>query len=128
MSGFTAHAKELILSRSGGNCEVMAKGCGYTATDIHHRRPRGMGGTTRPDSNIVSNGIAVCRHCHMWCESERNWARDNGFLVRLDADPAGSPIWWRCGRNVDGVKLWRLLLDNGEMQILGNEDTGVLLW
>jgi 5-methylcytosine-specific restriction endonuclease McrA len=39
-------------------CEV----CGETAVDIHHIRPKGMGGSKRADE--PSNLIALCRSCH----------------------------------------------------------------
>lgn len=33
-----------------------------TATDIHHIKSRGMGGTKKPDT--IENLMALCRNCH----------------------------------------------------------------
>lgn len=40
-------------------CEV----CGFKATDIHHIKARGMGGSTK--LNIIENLQALCRSCHI---------------------------------------------------------------
>jgi hypothetical protein len=39
-------------------CEV----CGYPATDIHHIKRRGMGGSKKADE--IGNLMALCRLCH----------------------------------------------------------------
>lgn len=114
-TGFPAEVAELILVRSEGCCEVMSHVCGYTATDLHHRRARGMGGTSRLSSNWASNGVAICRRCHMYVESERTWSLEKGFLVPQEADPADEPIHWRLSE-------WVLLTENGGKQRIGNQD------
>lgn len=130
--GFPSDVRELILARSGGDCEAMIdRVCTYTATDIHHRRARGMGGSDRDDTNLASNGVALCRRCHESIERRRDWARDYGFLVMQNQIPKDAPIWWRCARVYrDGslVKAWRLLSNDGSMQLLGTEDTVRPLW
>ena len=120
-TGFTAHASELILTRSEGACEIMSRVCVTTATDIHHRRPRGMGGTSRLETNLASNGIALCRRCHMYVESERDWARNKGFLISQHVDPEFAPIHWRLAQ-------WCLLKADGTREILEKEDTTGRLW
>ena len=40
-------------------CEV----CSQKATDIHHIKARGMGGSKTAD--IIENLMALCRSCHM---------------------------------------------------------------
>ena len=40
-------------------CEV----CGSRAVDIHHIRPRGMGGSNTKDT--IENLMALCRACHL---------------------------------------------------------------
>jgi 5-methylcytosine-specific restriction enzyme A len=120
-TGFTAHAAEMILARSEGSCEVMSRVCVTTASDMHHRRARGMGGTKRLDTNLAANGLAICRRCHMYVESERQWAINKGFLVRQDADPEYAPIHWRLSQ-------WCLLKADGTREILGNRDMADRLW
>ena len=110
MTGFSAGVRHTILARSEGYCEVMAAGCTLMATDIHHRRPRGMGSTKRPETNYASNGLNCCRPCHLRCESMRSWARDHGFLLGQSDDPASTPVWWRC--NWAGGRKVAILLDD----------------
>lgn len=104
-TGFPADVVELILCRSGGNCEILATGCQLLAAEIHHRRARGMGGTNRPETNAASNGLAVCRRCHIRVESQRHWAFENGFAVRQCDDPRWVPVWWRCHTDGYGKEL-----------------------
>ena len=110
MTGFSVEVRHTILARSEGYCEVMAAGCTLMATEIHHRRPRGMGGTVRPETNLASNGLAACRTCHLRCESMRNWARENGFVLLQGDNPADVPVFWRCGW--DGGRKALVLLDD----------------
>ena len=90
-----------------------------------------MGGTNEPSANLASNGLAVCRRCHMWVESNRTWALDNGFILKQGmTDPQDAPIWWRCNRLDFGssAKVWCLLKNDGTRLILGNKDTSSFTW
>jgi hypothetical protein len=69
--------------------------CQHTATDIHHRRPRGKGGSHDPETVGASNGLAICRPCHDTIERRRAWAYSHGFLIRHPMPPSVIPIWWR---------------------------------
>ena len=109
-TGFSNDVKQMIFARSEGYCEVLSPGCGRAATEIHHRRPRGMGGTVRPETNLASNGLAICRACHLRCEAMRNWARENGFVLLQGDNPADVPVFWRCGW--DGGRKALVLLDD----------------
>lgn len=60
---------------------------------IHHRRPRAMGGSTRPDVNSMANLILLDESCHAEVESHRERAVAEGFLVRQGMDPEGVPIF-----------------------------------
>lgn len=110
--GFPRDVVELVLGRSGGSCEIMATGCTLLATEIHHRRPRGMGSTRRPETNHASNALHVCRRCHLRAEAHRTWALNNGFLVRQSDHPDAVPVWWRCSEH-GGHKDLVLLDDTG---------------
>lgn len=109
-TGFPPHVVQLIEARSGLHCEVMARGCHLQATTIHHRRPRAAGGTRRSDTNAASNGLAVCGPCHTMIERQREWARDNGFLVPQHASPNDVPVNWRSRTN--GRRKVLVYLDN----------------
>lgn len=107
-TGFPPTVRQLIVERSSGRCEVMAAGCTFTATAIHHRRPRGMGGSRRPDTNLASNGLATCDSCHRYIESLRDESHSRGWLVMQNQSPAAIPAVHR-GQ-------WALLLDDGSVQ------------
>ncbi len=126
-TGFPAAVAELILARSEGACEIMAACCTHTATDLHHRRPRGMGGSKADDTNTAANALAACRPCHMWVEAHREWSLDNGFLLgqRSSLDV---PVWWRCNRNNAGSKVLVYLLKDGSRQHFGTGDTTEFSW
>lgn len=83
-------AHEQVAARSGGICEVDGK---QRATQAHHRDPRGMGGSSRhPRYWDPNNLLAVCNTCHRLCETNREWARDLGYLVHRSDDYAIKPV------------------------------------
>lgn len=101
---------------------MVDKVCELTAVTVHHRRPRGMGGTKRVDTNDADNGLAICRACHSIVEGRREWSLANGFLVRQQDSPGKVPVWWRCGHSAYGgkhVKRMVLLDKGGKMREVG---------
>jgi 5-methylcytosine-specific restriction endonuclease McrA len=70
---------------------------------IHHRIPRGRGGSNRLSNLILLCGSATTG-CHSWIESHRGESYRQGWLVRTDEDPATVPVLYG-GRG-------RVLLDN----------------
>ena len=112
-SHFPRHVIELVTGRSGGNCECMSSGCTLIAEHLHHRRPKGIGGTRRPESQWASNALHVCLKCHLRIHAMPNWSRDNGFLVRQSDDPSSVPVWWRCAKH--GQKVFVLLDEGGQI-------------
>lgn len=84
--------RALVLERDNYQCQR----CGAPGTNIHHRRPRGMGGTRRRDTNTPVNLITLCGSgttgCHGWIESHRDEARELGFLVVQAGVPALVPV------------------------------------
>jgi hypothetical protein len=95
ITGPSAKVRQLVLARAGERCEV----CGVDLPvlySIHHRRPRRMGGTRRPDTNQPQNLMAVCGSgvtgCHGRIESDRAWAVTRGYLLPDTADPATVPV------------------------------------
>jgi 5-methylcytosine-specific restriction protein A len=88
-TGFDVVVRQLILDRAGGLCER----CGAEPVQqIHHRRPRSMGSTRRPETNLPANGLAVGVLCHNRIESHRTEAYENGWLVHQNHDPAQIPV------------------------------------
>lgn len=113
--------RAVVLDRSMGGCEL----CGRLLFDdlnrplghaysIHHRQPRGMGGTSRPEINSPANLLLLCGDattpggCHEYVESNRARAYLNGWLVRASADPAEVPVL------LEGDD-WYRLTDNGPL-------------
>lgn len=92
MTGFSPTVRRTIIERADRWCEV----CGlYPGSEAHHRRPRGMGGTNRPETNQPSAGLWLCRGCHDEIESHRHNARANGWLVPQNQEPADVPVLYR---------------------------------
>lgn len=79
-AAFSGRVRRIITERSAGRCEV----CGLTkmGMQIHHRRPRGMGGTVDGWVGDSPNGLMICPGCHRMVEARRQWAYEKGFLVR----------------------------------------------
>jgi 5-methylcytosine-specific restriction enzyme A len=83
-TGPTAAVAELVLRRDDWSCVR----CGKAELQLHHRRPRGLGGTNRDDTNQPQNLLTLCLACHRWVESRRADAITNGWLVGQLDDPA----------------------------------------
>lgn len=66
-------------------------GCGSRVDELHHIRPRGMGGTSNRDVGAPWNGLPTCRTCHRVAESRRDLARTLGWLTARP-DPH-TPFW-----------------------------------
>jgi 5-methylcytosine-specific restriction protein A len=93
VTGFAPAVRDLIAARSNGLCEIRWECDGDPATQIHHRRPRGMGGSKRESTNLASNGIHACTACHLFAELKRNLARECGWLVPQAEDcPEAVPV------------------------------------
>jgi len=96
-----AGIRTAVMGRDGGQCAR----CGAPATNVHHRQPRGMGGSNDPTINDSSNLVSLCGSgttgCHGWIEANRLAAMTRGWLVprRSGLTPAETPIyrggqWW----------------------------------
>lgn len=88
-----------LWERCGGRCEVSGAHLDYDTFDMHHRRNKGMGGTSRPDVDELWNLLALDPNIHnggpMSVHGRRAWSEDRGYLVP---------------KHVDEVVLWPVLL------------------
>jgi hypothetical protein len=81
---------EAVLERAGYQCELCGAAVGMRRGvdhHIHHRRPRRMGGSGLPDTNMPQNLLLLDPSCHDVVERERTAAHEGGWLVHQDADP-----------------------------------------
>lgn len=106
---FSPAVRAIIKARSAGYCERCALPL-LRNGQVHHRRPRGMGGTRRAGSGQPANGLWVHPACHAKVESDREKALAHGWLVRQEQDPEEVPII-RYGK-------WVYLLNDGTVKPL----------
>lgn len=85
-----------MFARAGGCCEACGAIVGRIPYSIHHRQPRGMGGSRDPAANSPTNLLLLCgtgtTGCHGEAESNRTAARARGVLVPRGTDPAAVPV------------------------------------
>lgn len=91
-TGPDVDTREKVRWRDKDRC----RRCGKSTWQIHHRKPRGMGGTRDPLVNSPANLVLLCGSgttgCHGWVEQHRTEARQQGWLVSQHADPRYQPI------------------------------------
>lgn len=98
-TGPSPSQRRLVFDRAFGCCEI----CGrvivpFAGHSYHHRQPRRMGGSSRPEINSPANLLLLCGTatspggCHAFVESNRTRAYANGWLVRASADPTEVPV------------------------------------
>lgn len=97
-------ARQVVMERSGWRCER----CLSLPVDaVHHRRPKGMGGTDVAWVEQPANLVALCRGCHEWVHAHPYEARQSGWLLSKWSGMAdSSPI-----TDLSGVTVW--LTDDG---------------
>lgn len=71
---------------------------GQRATDRHHRRFKGMGGSSLPDKDSPQNLVTLCGFgntsgCHGRAHSDRAWSEAHGYRVAPGVDPRTVPIF-----------------------------------
>lgn len=97
MTGFPPKVRAVIVARSQGRCEANTTRCQGVATQIHHRCPRRLGGSSVGWVNKPSNGLHVCFGCHAFIESHRAAAVVHGWLVSqyTSGTAADVPVLYR---------------------------------
>jgi hypothetical protein len=86
---------EALVARCRGRSEISGEELrGERGVDwhVHHRRPRGAGGTKRRDTNGVENLLVLSAADHELVESQRTLAYARGWLVRQNAIPSAVPV------------------------------------
>lgn len=90
--------REAAYQRAGGRCEVSGIPLDIDTFDLHHRRPKGMGGTLRPDTDTLGNVLALHPDVHNGGPSSvhgrRGWSEERGYLLpQREALAARWPVW-----------------------------------
>lgn len=82
-----------VEAREGQRCPM----CGerMTNANTHHRKLRSQGGT-----DDVVNLVRLHHGCHNSAHLNPQWAKENGWIVPAEADPASTPIVMYDGRRV----------------------------
>lgn len=90
--------RRIVFDRSGGLCEVSGLPIEWESFDLHHRRNKGMGGTSRPDRDEPQNLLALDPQVHNGgpasVHGRRPWSERRGYLVPKHEDrPEDWPVW-----------------------------------
>jgi 5-methylcytosine-specific restriction protein A len=94
-TGPTAAVRQQVIERDHGLCAR----CRFQGNQIHHRRPRGLGGSTDPMINNVANLIFVCSPCHLAIELHRERSYAQGWLLKHTPElPSEVALLDRTGR------------------------------
>jgi len=101
-----------LFERCKGYCEITGQPLDLDTFDCHHRRPKGMGGTDRPDRDWLSNLIAITPAIHNGgprsVHGDPLWSRPRGYLLHKHVKWASLvPFYLR-------QRQWVMLGDNGE--------------
>ena len=110
-TGPSAAVRSLVWERDGGcfvRCALRGGEHVFPGHQVHHRRPRGAGGSRLEDTNSPSNLVLFCAGCHSDTESYRERATLMGWLIPQCGIPATTPIRYR-GR-------WVLLTHDGQIE------------
>lgn len=108
-TGPSADVVEAVYERAQYSCEICTGAVGDRRGEdhhLHHRRPRGAGGSRRLDTNLPSNLLLLCPPCHSDVESHRAEAQTMGWLVPQSGRPAEVAVLVQRDR-------WVYLTDNG---------------
>lgn len=76
--------------RAGGYCEITGLPLDPERFEAHHRRPKGMGGTSRPDRDRLSNVLAITPAIHnggpQSVHQNPGWSRPRGYLLSKEVE------------------------------------------
>ncbi len=84
--------RAIVVTRAKHRCEKCGRNLAAGGGQVHHRRPRGNGGSRAVDTNQAANLLYLCLDCHAWIESYRTAAYLAGLLVKSRTRPATVPV------------------------------------
>lgn len=92
-----------VLARDDYSCVRCGQSVLRIAYSLHHRRPRGMGGSRDARINQPANLLTLCGHatspdgCHLRVEADRLDAKASGYLLNHVADAEATPVLTHLG-------------------------------
>lgn len=107
--------REPLWERCGGRCEVSGRTLDFDTFDMHHRRNKGMGGTSREDVDELWNLLALDPQVHnggpQSVHGRRRWSEQRGYLVPKVTRNHELTLWpvWLHGLVPAHVQRWVLL-------------------
>jgi hypothetical protein len=84
-------ARRIVRERDGGRCLM----CGIEATDVHHRRRKGMGGSAlleRPSNLVTLCGLGNTSGHHGWVHQNPDQANQYGWVLYEFETTAETPV------------------------------------
>lgn len=81
-TGIPLDIRVAVASRSGGLCEAQLRGCLGTATEVHHRKNRKMGGRRYKPVDQLSSLLHLCGYCHGCVTAYPAQAYEMGLSIR----------------------------------------------
>lgn len=109
-----------LWERCGGRCEVSGAPLDFETFDMHHRRNKGMGGTSRSDVDALWNLLALNPNVHnggpQSVHGRRDWSEKRGYLVPKHVDDDDLRLWpvYLYGLVPTHVQRWALLGSDGQ--------------
>lgn len=104
-----------VLARGFYRCERCHCDFQGIGVSVHHRRPRMMGGSRDKELHKSANLIALCGSgttgCHGWVESNRDKARELGYLIAKIESAGEIPFqdingkWWVIDNDAQKIRL-----------------------
>lgn len=89
--------RQPLWERCKGLCEISGRPLDYDTFDMHHRRNRGMGGTSRDDVHELWNLLALDPVVHnnhpQAVHRVRRWSEERGYLVPKHVDETQLILW-----------------------------------
>lgn len=77
------------MERADGSCEFMNfPFCTGRAEHLHHRKISGR-------QHTVENVVHICQSCHEWTHQNPKISYEQGWLVKMNHDPADTPMKYR---------------------------------
>lgn len=104
-----------VLARAFYKCERCDRDFLGFPVSVHHRRPRMMGGSKDQELHKSANLIVLCgtgtSGCHGWVESNRDKARESGYLITKIESAGEIPFqdingkWWVIDNDAQKTRL-----------------------